>query len=39
VQLAPLPEVPVAEFRFDAKAWAELGQIGPAKVKLDTPKK
>ncbi len=34
-----MPTCAVAEFRFDAKAWAHVGEVGPAKVKLDAPKK
>ncbi|MGR4869365.1 SixA phosphatase family protein [Variovorax sp. LARHSF232] len=34
-----MPTCAVAEFRFDAKAWADVGEVGPAKVKLDAPKK
>lgn len=34
-----MPTCAVAEFRFDAKAWADVGGIGPAKVKLDAPRK
>ena len=34
-----MPTCAVAEFRFDAKAWAQVPEIGPAKVKLDAPKK
>ena len=29
----------VAEFRFDAKSWANLREIGPANVSLDAPNK
>ena len=38
-EIVDMPTCAVAEFRFDAKAWADVEGIGPAKVKLDTPKK
>ncbi|MDM0065005.1 histidine phosphatase family protein [Variovorax sp. J31P207] len=38
-EMIDLPTCAVAEFRFDTKAWADVGRIGPAKVKLDAPKK
>lgn len=38
-EIAEMPTCAVAEFRFDAKAWAEVGETAPTKVKLDTPKK
>jgi phosphohistidine phosphatase len=34
-----MPTCAVAEFLFDAKVWADVGKVGPAKVKLDAPKK
>ncbi|RZL96342.1 MAG: histidine phosphatase family protein [Variovorax sp.] len=38
-EVIDMPTCAVAEFRFDAKAWADVGKVGPAKVKLDAPKK
>jgi phosphohistidine phosphatase len=38
-EIVDLPTCAVAEFRFDAKAWADVGEIGPAKVKLSVPRK
>lgn len=37
-EIVDMPTCAVAEFRFDAKAWAEVGEIGPTKVKLDVPR-
>ena len=38
-EITDMPTCAVAEFSFDAKAWADVGEVAPAKVKLDTPKK
>lgn len=38
-EVTDMPTCAVAEFRFDAKAWADVGEVGPAKVRLDAPKK
>jgi phosphohistidine phosphatase len=38
-EIIDMPTCAVAEFRFDAKAWADVGEVGPAKVKLDAPEK
>ena len=38
-EVIDMPTCAIAEFRFDAKAWADVGEVGPAKVKLDAPKK
>ena len=38
-EITDMPTCAVAEFRFDATAWADVGGIGPAKVKLDAPRK
>lgn len=38
-EIIDMPTCAVAEFRFDAKAWVDVGGIGPAKVKLDVPRK
>ena len=37
-EITEMPTCAVAEFRFDARAWADVGVLDPAKVKLDTPK-
>ncbi|MGT2493692.1 SixA phosphatase family protein [Cupriavidus basilensis] len=33
-----MPTCAVAEFRFDATAWADVAEIDPAKVRMDTPR-
>ncbi|RJG11032.1 histidine phosphatase family protein [Pseudomonas cavernicola] len=38
-EITQMPTCAVAEFRFDAKSWSEIGKIKPAKVALDYPKK
>lgn len=38
-EITDMPTCAVAEFRFDAKSWSEIGEIEPAKVALDYPKK
>jgi len=38
-EIIDMPTCAVAEFRFDTKAWVDVQGIGPAKVKLDAPKK
>ncbi|SCK36706.1 phosphohistidine phosphatase [Variovorax sp. HW608] len=38
-EITDMPTCAVAEFRFDAKAWADVRGIGPSKVKLDAPRK
>jgi phosphohistidine phosphatase len=38
-EIADMPTCAVAEFRFDAKTWADVGGTAPAKVKLDAPRK
>lgn len=37
--ITDMPTCAIAEFCFDAKAWADVAEIGPAKVRMDTPKK
>jgi phosphohistidine phosphatase len=37
--ITDMPTCSVAEFRFDTKAWADVGAISPAKVRMDAPKK
>jgi phosphohistidine phosphatase len=34
-----MPTCAVAEFHFDTKVWSDLGEVRPAKVTLDYPKK
>ena len=34
-----MPTCAIAEFCFDAKAWADVAEIGPAKVRMDAPKR
>jgi phosphohistidine phosphatase len=38
-EIVDMPTCAVAEFRFDAKAWADVAELGPAKAELDAPKK
>jgi len=38
-EIIDMPTCAVAEFRFDTKAWVDVGKIAPAKVKLDVPKR
>jgi phosphohistidine phosphatase len=38
-EIVDMPTCAVAEFRFDAKAWADVAELDPAKAKLDAPKK
>ena len=33
-----MPTCAVAEFRFDASSWSEVGDVAPEKVTFDTPK-
>jgi phosphohistidine phosphatase len=37
-EIGDMPTCAVAEFRFDTKAWSDVGEIAPAKVTLDEPK-
>ena len=34
-----MPTGAVVEFNFDMKAWSDIGEVKPAKVVLDYPKK
>jgi phosphohistidine phosphatase len=34
-----MPTSAVVEFNFDTKAWSDIGEIRPAKVVFDYPKK
>jgi phosphohistidine phosphatase len=34
-----MPSCAVAEFRFDTKAWSDVGDVEPARVMLDEPKR
>jgi phosphohistidine phosphatase len=38
-EITHLPTCAVAEFKFDAKSWSNIGKVKPAKVTLDYPKK
>ncbi|MBS0343399.1 MAG: histidine phosphatase family protein [Proteobacteria bacterium] len=38
-EVIDMPTCAVAEFLFDAKVWADVGKVGPAKVRLDAPKR
>jgi len=38
-EIIDMPTCAVAEFHFEMKAWADVRETGPAKVKLDAPKK
>ncbi|MNR66456.1 hypothetical protein D3C85_1899550 [compost metagenome] len=38
-EISELPTCAIAEFRFDATSWADIGKTEPAHVALDYPKK
>jgi phosphohistidine phosphatase len=38
-EITQLPMCAVAEFRFDAKSWSNIGKAKPRKVALDYPRK
>jgi phosphohistidine phosphatase len=38
-EITDMPTCAVAEFKFDAKSWSNIGKTKPAKVALDYPKK
>jgi phosphohistidine phosphatase len=38
-RIADMPTCAVAEFRYDTKAWSDVGQTAPVKASLDTPKR
>lgn len=38
-EVAEMPTCSVAEFRFETKAWSDVGKLAPSKVKQDAPKK
>ena len=38
-EVIDMPTSAVAEFTFDTKAWSDVGEVEPAKVALDYPKK
>jgi phosphohistidine phosphatase len=38
-EIRDLPTCAVAEFRFDTKAWPDIGEVEPEKATLDEPKK
>ncbi len=37
-EITDMPTCAVAAFRFDTKAWADVGDVKPASVTLETPK-
>ncbi len=38
-EIIEMPTSAVVEFNFDTKAWSDVGELQPAKVALDYPKK
>lgn len=38
-KIIDMPTCAVAEFRYDTKAWRDVGEMMPSRVTLDTPKK
>ena len=38
-EIIDMPTCAVAEFNFDTKAWSDVGEVKPAKVIFDYPKK
>ena len=38
-EISDMPTCAVAKFRFDTKAWTDVGEITPSKVSLDSPRK
>jgi phosphohistidine phosphatase len=38
-EITHMPTCAVAEFRFNAKSWSDIGEARVAKVTLDSPKK
>ena len=38
-EIVDMPTSAVAEFNFDTKAWSDVGEVQPAKVLFDYPKK
>ena len=38
-EIIDMPTSAVVEFNFDTKAWSDVGEVQPAKVVLDYPKK
>jgi len=38
-KITHMPTCAVAEFTFDAQSWSRIGEVKPAKVTLDYPKK
>jgi phosphohistidine phosphatase len=38
-EIIDMPTSAVAKFNFDTKAWSDVGEVQPAKVALDYPKK
>ena len=38
-KIIEMPTCAVAEFSFDTKAWSDVGEVEPAKVTMDCPRK
>jgi len=38
-EIGDMPTCAIAEFSFDTKAWLDIGEVEPAEVTLDHPKK
>ena len=38
-EIIDMPTSAVVEYNFDTKAWSDVGEVKPAKVVLDFPKK
>ncbi len=38
-EIVDMPTCAVAEFRYDTKAWADVGDASPSKVRLDVPER
>lgn len=36
-EIMNMPTCAVAEFRYDTKAWGDVGNVSPSKVRLDVP--
>jgi phosphohistidine phosphatase len=38
-EIIDMPTCAVAEFRFDTNTWSDVGEVEPARVMLDRPKR
>lgn len=38
-EIVDMPTCAVAEFRYDTKAWGNVGDLNPSKVRLDVPER